>query len=95
IRNYESGRTSIPARLLAELYYRGIAPVYMLTGEGPMFADNERGRELAARIAAKSGEPRVVRIASGADISDGGLDHRVSRVAAGKIPYRADKKNSD
>ncbi len=34
ISNYEQGKANIPNRVLVELYYRGINPIYILTGEG-------------------------------------------------------------
>ena len=46
IANYENGKANIPNRLLIALYYKGFNPVYILTGEGSVFADNERGKEL-------------------------------------------------
>ena len=33
-RNYELGRSKIPIELLIKLYYKGINPIYILTGEG-------------------------------------------------------------
>ncbi len=34
ISNYEQGKANIPNRVLVELYYKGINPIYILTGEG-------------------------------------------------------------
>jgi hypothetical protein len=54
IANYENGKANIPNRLLIALYYKGFNPVYILTGEGPIFADNESGRELLKTIEKKN-----------------------------------------
>lgn len=50
IANYESGRAAVPVRLLYALYQRGINPVYLLSGEGDIFADNGAGREFRQRL---------------------------------------------
>jgi len=52
--NYENGKANIPNRLLIALYYKGFNPIYILTGEGSIFADNERGRELFKIIEKKN-----------------------------------------
>jgi hypothetical protein len=51
--NYESGKANLPVRVLVSLYYRGFNPIYILTGDGSVFADNEKGRELQKSIASK------------------------------------------
>jgi hypothetical protein len=51
--NYESGKANLPVRVLVGLYKRGFNPTYILTGEGSVFADNKKGRELRKSIAAK------------------------------------------
>lgn len=50
ITNYESGRAGLPVRVLYELYLRGINPVFIITGEGDVFADNPAGREFKQRL---------------------------------------------
>ena len=50
ILNYEVGRAAVSVQLLINLYYRGFNPVYILTGEGSMFADNEKGREFRSKL---------------------------------------------
>ena len=50
IRNYEFGRAGIPVRLLFNLYQRGINPIYIISGEGSMFAPNPQGQELESKI---------------------------------------------
>ncbi len=50
ILNYENGRAAISLQLLVNLYYRGVNPVYILTGEGEIFADNEAGKSLKSKI---------------------------------------------
>ncbi len=53
IANYENGRANAPNRLLLSLYKRGFNPAYILSGEGSMFADNEKGRELKKIVESK------------------------------------------
>ena len=48
--NYENGRSAIPIKLLHELYIRGINPIYILSGEGEVFADNNAGEIFRAQI---------------------------------------------
>ena len=43
---YESGKANIPNRLFVALYERGINPVYILTGEGSVYSQNEAGKSL-------------------------------------------------
>ncbi len=50
IRNYELGRAKVRVRLLHTLYYKGINPTYIITGEGEVFADNQEGRALKSKI---------------------------------------------
>jgi hypothetical protein len=51
LQNYESGKASIPNRLLIALYYKGINPIYILTGEGEIYADTPQGRARRERVA--------------------------------------------
>lgn len=46
ISNYESGKANIPPRVLVALFEKGYNPVYILTGTGDVYADNEKGRSL-------------------------------------------------
>ncbi len=41
--NYELGRSAIPIKLLYEIYKRGFNPLYIISGEGCIFVDNENG----------------------------------------------------
>ncbi len=50
IRNYEFGKAGIPVRLLYNLYHRGFNPIYIITGEGSIFAPNSQGEELENNI---------------------------------------------
>jgi len=54
ITNYEMGKAGIPNRLLQKLYERGFNPIYVLTGEGSIFADNDRGKTIKDKIHAKN-----------------------------------------
>ncbi|GAB1370729.1 hypothetical protein MASR1M45_07910 [Candidatus Kapaibacterium sp.] len=53
ITNYELGRAAVPLRLLHELYLRGISPVFLISGEGPLFADNFNGKNFRTKIRIK------------------------------------------
>lgn len=53
IANYELGRAGLPVRVLLELYKRGINPVYIITGEGSIFADNREGGNFRYKISEK------------------------------------------
>ncbi|MGB9852837.1 MAG: helix-turn-helix domain-containing protein [Candidatus Kapaibacteriota bacterium] len=50
ILNYELGRAQVPPSFLATLYYRGINPIFILTGEGSIFAPNRAGEVLQERL---------------------------------------------
>ena len=54
ILNYENGRAAISIKLLINLYYRGFNPVYILTGEGSVFADNDAGLDLKKKFENKT-----------------------------------------
>jgi transcriptional regulator with XRE-family HTH domain len=45
IANYEHARASVPARVLIELYKRGINPTWVLTGDGDVFTNNLQGKQ--------------------------------------------------
>ena len=53
IANYESGRSSIPVSLIYTLYIRGINPIFLISGEGSVFADNQAGRDFKEKIERK------------------------------------------
>ncbi|MDT3739754.1 MAG: helix-turn-helix transcriptional regulator [Candidatus Kapabacteria bacterium] len=53
IANYELGRAGLPVRVLFELYKRGINPVYIISGEGSIFADNYAGGNFRLKISEK------------------------------------------
>lgn len=53
IANYELGRAGLPIRVMYELYKRGISPVFLISGEGSLFADNNEGNNFKNRIADK------------------------------------------
>lgn len=91
ILNYELGRAAVPLRVLIELYKRGISPIYLLTGDGDIFAQNTQGKILKERIAEKSRKTQNNAIAK--DIkklklpqSEADFRTKVIKVAAGKIP---------
>ncbi|MBX3044134.1 MAG: helix-turn-helix transcriptional regulator [Candidatus Kapabacteria bacterium] len=53
IANYELGRAGLPIRVLLELYRRGISPIYLISGEGSIFSDNNEGKNFKHRISEK------------------------------------------
>ncbi|MGQ9819249.1 MAG: hypothetical protein ACUVQ1_04905 [Candidatus Kapaibacteriales bacterium] len=53
ILSYEQGRSNIPVYLIYQLYYRGINPIFLITGEHSIFAPNKAGYELYERIKGK------------------------------------------
>lgn len=44
--NYEIGRAAVPVALLYNLYKRGINPIYIISGDGSIFANNAEGNRL-------------------------------------------------
>ncbi|MEI6091301.1 MAG: hypothetical protein WCR42_12675 [bacterium] len=50
ISNYETGRSSLPLEIIYLLYQRGINPVYLICGEGSMFASNAEGIKFELKI---------------------------------------------
>ena len=93
ILNYENGRAAVSVQVLINLYYRGFNPVYILTGEGSIFADNAVGSGLKHKI----GETLTVNGSS--EESGGGdtIDELLKKaqeynVAAGNILKIIEKK---
>ena len=78
IANYERGIANIPNRLLVSLYEKGFNPIYILTGEGSMFADNKTGKLRFSKI--KQSEPL-------SEIEENALKEKLNTimVAAGDI----------
>jgi hypothetical protein len=94
IANYETGRAGVPIRLLHELYKRGINPVYIISGEGSIFAENDAGRKFKAKLEYKlatgilnNRDERKISLAliGGDEFSDGLKKLPVLLVAAGTI----------
>lgn len=50
ILNYELGRAQVPPSFLVALYRKGINPIFILTGEGGVFAPNKYGFELKQKL---------------------------------------------
>jgi transcriptional regulator with XRE-family HTH domain len=108
IRNYELGRSSIPIELLAKLYYKGIDPVYILTGDGSVFAKNQAGDSLKGRIEdayaytsriqyAREPEPAEYKSKDfdPSLLSDEDKIHQISAVAGDILKYIRKKKKKD
>ena len=90
--SYELGRSSIPIRMLVELYNRGINIIWLLTGEGDIFAKNEAGRRfknnIKFEINAKSEIEKLMKI------DDADRDFPILKVAAGKIVKSSKKEEN-
>jgi hypothetical protein len=90
--NYELGRAAVPLRVLLELYRRGINPIYLLSGDGDIFAKNIAGKTLKEKIAekAKKNSPKhtfvkdVRRLKVVPEETE--IKTLVVKAAAGKIP---------
>ncbi|MFH1050379.1 MAG: hypothetical protein V1779_05535 [bacterium] len=90
ITNYEMGKAGIPNRLLLKLYERGFNPVYILTGEGSMFTENNKGRILKDKINTKNNKNSDIQNIREIDLSKlslNELERKVKQyqVAAGDI----------
>lgn len=85
ISNYERGISGIPNHILVGLYNSGINPVYLLTGEGDVYAANPEGRRLAEKFAEQQSRLNVIKNVSSAQIDDQ-VNIRTMKAAAGKIP---------
>lgn len=53
ILSYEQGRSNVPVYFIYQLYYRGINPIFLITGEDSLFAPNKAGKELYEKIKGK------------------------------------------
>ena len=91
IANYESGRASLPVRVLYELYNRGINPQFLLSGEGSIFADNTAGKEFERKINERNSKIKKFSI-NDVEIENVSLNaeninsnYKIENVAAGKI----------
>lgn len=91
IANYESGRASLPVRVLYELYNRGINPQFLLSGEGSIFADNDIGKAFEKKINERNIKIKKYSI-NDVVIEDVNVNsneittnYRIENVAAGKI----------
>lgn len=87
--SYELGRSSIPVRMLIELYKRGINIIWLLTGEGEIFAKNEAGRRFkhSIKLDANADIENLVKI------DDGNYNFPILKVAAGKIAKSTKKED--
>ena len=100
IANYENGRAYIPNRLLIALYERGFNPIYILSGEGSIFASNGRGRALLEAIDLKKLQKRRNENHNDYDFSKFSikeLERKVDQfqVAAGDIMKVIEKKKRE
>ncbi len=82
VTNYETGRAVMPVDILLKLYELGINPVFMLTGDGSLLADNPAGRKLSMN-GGECGLLPGLGPEARAEIAN--ARHRVLRAAAGRI----------
>jgi hypothetical protein len=94
IANYELGRAGLPVRVLYELYKRGINPIYIIAGEGSVFADNIEGDNFREKVKEKIKFGMKFSQQSqemlGDAINDNNPDEsdNIIKLAAGRIPTR-------
>ncbi len=87
IRNYELGRTAVPVRILLSLYNRGINPIYIISGEGSMFADTKAGRAFAKKLSRQAAGKAGTDIFKSGESNDTKFSPPVYKVAAGRIKH--------
>lgn len=95
ILNYENGRASVSIKLLINLYYRGFSPVYILTGEGSIFADNEAGISMRKKLEKRA--DKEDREETGASVPIDELIREAAKynVAAGNILKEISKRKGE
>jgi predicted metalloprotease len=92
IYNYEFGRAGVPVRVLLELYNRGINPIYIISGEGDIFAPNKEGVTLKEKISKRKANLLVNKNeVKKINLNPKELDFhtKVIKVAAGKIKEKS------
>lgn len=89
IGNYERGIANVPNRLLAALYEKGINPIYIITGEGSVFAPNEAGRQLSKTSNIKSLAETIEKFEESDELEN------VINAAAGDIAQLLIKKKNE
>jgi transcriptional regulator with XRE-family HTH domain len=85
ITNYENGRSALPVSILYALYIRGISPVYIISGDGHIYADNTAGNLLKERIESKKSESNLRKDIFRLDDERYRVSRDVYKSAAGKI----------
>lgn len=87
IANYEHARASVPARVLIELYKRGINPTWVLTGDGDIFANNSQGKQRRKLLKERNIDISEIKQMVAVEF-DEQREVKVLKVAAGKIKNR-------
>jgi len=87
IANYEHARASIPARVLIELYKRGINPTWVLTGDGDVFANNLPGKQRRKLMKERGIDISEIKELAKVEFEEH-KEVKVLKVAAGKIKNR-------
>ncbi len=83
--NYENGRSSVPVSILYSLYLRGINPVYLISGDGEIYAENTAGQLIRERMESmekeKNRKKRIFRL----DDDKYKEENNIYKSAAGRI----------
>lgn len=87
IANYEHARASVPARVLIELYKRGINPTWVLTGDGDVFANNLPGKQRRKLLKQRGIDISEIKELAKVEFEEH-KEVKVLKVAAGKIKNR-------
>ncbi len=87
IANYEHARASVPARVLIELYKRGINPTWVLTGDGDVFANNLPGKQRRKLLKERGIDISEIKELAKVEFEEH-KEVKVLKVAAGKIKNR-------
>ncbi len=87
IANYELARASVPARVLIELYRRGINPTWVLTGDGDIFANNSQGKQRRKLLKEHNIDLNGIKQMALVEFEEH-KEVKVLKVAAGKIKNR-------
>ncbi len=87
IANYEHARASVPARVLIELYKRGINPTWVLTGDGDVFTNNLQGKQRRKLMKERGIDMSEIKELAKVEFEEH-KEVKVLKVAAGKIKNR-------
>lgn len=97
ISNYENGKANIPPRVLVSIFEKGFNPVYVLTGIGDIYADNEKGRSLKIVSESSKSNAKIIGIPHNESMSLVELNRKASEyiAAAGDIMKLIEEKRKE